>query len=222
MIYFYSDRQLTQVEQQRATEQASKRSKAQKLAYKLMPESMRASVERDQPLPFYKNTAYYPDFLWREAKVIIEIDGASHRNHDRKNEDFMKDQTCRRYGFKVIRIWNEDVAFNVGFWQKLVEEFIKMETTGNREIIAGFIEDLNLLIDEELRRATDINYGCDSIEDIPIYPKNTGWLEFSTLIDSVKKLHMQLCEVGRETTSYPNVEKRGGATCINLEKIVNL
>jgi very-short-patch-repair endonuclease len=194
MIYFYNDRPLTQVEQERAAEQASMRSKAQKLAYKLMPESMRASVERDVPLPFFKTLCYYPDFLWREAKVIIEIDGASHRNRKRKEEDFIKDQTCRNHGFKVIRIWNEDTAFNVGFWQKLVEEFMKIEPIREREIFAGFIEDLNSLIDEEVRRTTDINYGCDSFEDIAFYPKNTGWRGFSLLINSVKKQHMQLCQ----------------------------
>ncbi len=194
MIYFYSERPLTQVEQERAAEQAAKRSKAQKLAYKLMPKSMRVSVERDQPLPFHKNIAYYPDFLWREAKVIIEIDGASHRNYDRKQKDIFKEKICRRYDFKVIRILNEDIACNVGFWQKLVEEFKKIDPINERSIFAGFIYDLSLLIDEELRRTIDVNYGCDSIEDIPYYPKYTGWTEFSNLINSVKNLHMNLCQ----------------------------
>lgn len=191
MIYFYSDRPLTHIEQRRTEEQIRLRSKAQLLAYDFMPECMRASVERDQALTFSR-TAYFPDFLWRAAKVIIEIDGASHRNLERRREDFIKDQTCRRFGFKVIRILNEDVSTKVGFWQKLIDEFRKIEPVGQRAIFAGFIADLTALVEEEESLSTNISYGCNNIEPIPFFPRHTGCSEFTKLINSVRRLHSGL------------------------------
>ncbi len=188
MIYFYSDRSLTSIEQRRAKEQISKRSKAQKLAFEFMPESMRTSVERDHALPF-NGTAYFPDFLWRAAKVIIEIDGASHRSPERRRDDFFKDQTCRRFGFKVIRILNEDVSHKLGFWQKLIDEFRKIEPVGQRAIFAGFIADLTALVEEEVSLSTNVSCGCNTIEPIPFFPRHTGCSEFTKLINSVRRLH---------------------------------
>ncbi len=94
MIYYYSERRLSPFEQMRAHEQIEKRTKAMKFAFDIMPQSMKASVELDQALPFNR-IAYYPDFMWHQEKVIIEIDGSSHRSYERKREDFIKDQICR-------------------------------------------------------------------------------------------------------------------------------
>lgn len=193
MIYYYSERQLSPFEQMRAHEQIEKRTKAMKFAFDIMPQSMKASVELDQALPF-NHIAYYPDFMWRQEKVIIEIDGSSHRSYERKRKDFIKDQTCRRYGFFVIRVRNEDLSCKIGFWLKLIEEFSKINPVGERAIFEGYIEELSALVEEELTISSEYYNGSDRIEQILYFPIHTGWAEFSQLINNVKQLHENVSE----------------------------
>ena len=52
---------------------------------------------------------HYADFACREARLVIEIDGATHsteheRAYDKAREDFIRAQ-----GYRVIRFTNEDV-----------------------------------------------------------------------------------------------------------------
>lgn len=49
---------------------------------------------------------YILDFVVPSKLLIVEIDGASH--DDRVNEDFRRDQWCRRMGLQVLRIPNEE------------------------------------------------------------------------------------------------------------------
>jgi very-short-patch-repair endonuclease len=52
---------------------------------------------------------YFADFACRSAKLIVEVDGATHGDahevaHDEKRTQFLKEQ-----GWAVHRVWNEDV-----------------------------------------------------------------------------------------------------------------
>lgn len=52
---------------------------------------------------------YVADFLCAEAKLIIEVDGATHGTaaeieHDRERTAFLQG-----LGFRVIRFWNDDI-----------------------------------------------------------------------------------------------------------------
>lgn len=49
---------------------------------------------------------YFADFLCRERKLVVEVDGYQHAGsvHDEKRDAFMKAD-----GYSVIRFWNEDV-----------------------------------------------------------------------------------------------------------------
>jgi very-short-patch-repair endonuclease len=52
---------------------------------------------------------YYADFACREARLVVEIDGATHSTveelaHDKKREDFLRAQ-----GYRVVHFTNEDV-----------------------------------------------------------------------------------------------------------------
>ncbi|WP_422247730.1 endonuclease domain-containing protein [Sphingobium sp.] len=54
---------------------------------------------------------YFADFLCRELKLIIELDGASHDlsiDHDAR-----RDAYCRSLGFQILRIGNDDVMTNL-------------------------------------------------------------------------------------------------------------
>ena len=72
MIYYYSERQLSPFEQMRAHKQIDKRTRAMKFAFDIMPQSMKASVELDQALPFNR-IAYYPDILFHLFLFYIEL-----------------------------------------------------------------------------------------------------------------------------------------------------
>ena len=54
---------------------------------------------------------YYVDFVCRERRLIIEVDGGQHS--ERLEEDRRRDNDLRALGFRVIRIWNNDVMDNL-------------------------------------------------------------------------------------------------------------
>ena len=52
---------------------------------------------------------YFADFVCREARLVVEIDGATHSTdcelaHDKVREDFLRAQ-----GYRVVRFTNEEV-----------------------------------------------------------------------------------------------------------------
>jgi very-short-patch-repair endonuclease len=53
---------------------------------------------------------YFADFVCREARLIIEVDGGP---HNEPNIDSARDRYLQGAGFKVMRVWNTDVMANV-------------------------------------------------------------------------------------------------------------
>ena len=53
---------------------------------------------------------FVADFLCREARLVIEVDGGQHceSKRDRSRTDFIEAQ-----GFRVIRFWNNEVLENI-------------------------------------------------------------------------------------------------------------
>ena len=72
----------------------------------------------------YVISSYIVDFVCREKKIIIEIDGGHHNEdleleYDKKRTIFLENK-----GYKVIRFWNNDIDNNIdGVFQKLKEVF---------------------------------------------------------------------------------------------------
>ena len=63
---------------------------------------------------------YYADFLCRERRLIIELDGGQHAE---SRGDRHRDSALCALGYRVIRIWNNDVIENLdGVLQALVSE----------------------------------------------------------------------------------------------------
>ncbi len=71
---------------------------------------------RQQPI-----ANYIADFVCFYPKIIIELDGKQH--FERTNHDYNRDKYLNELGFKVIRIWNNDINNNINS----VLEYIKQE-----------------------------------------------------------------------------------------------
>ena len=53
---------------------------------------------------------YYADFLCREAKLVVELDGGQHAESTR---DAVRDTYLNRNGYSVLRFWNDDVTRDI-------------------------------------------------------------------------------------------------------------
>jgi very-short-patch-repair endonuclease len=63
---------------------------------------------------------FYVDFACRDRRLIIELDGGQHSGN---LEDRLRDSELHALGYRVIRIWNNDVINNLdGVLQMLVSE----------------------------------------------------------------------------------------------------
>lgn len=52
---------------------------------------------------------YIVDFLDKERRIIIEVDGGYHNNWEQRKKDSIRTQHLKKHGYKVFRITNEDV-----------------------------------------------------------------------------------------------------------------
>jgi very-short-patch-repair endonuclease len=71
---------------------------------------------------------YYVDFVCRQRRLIIELDGGQHAE---SCEDRHRDRTLCALGYRVIRIWNNDVI------EKLLSELDKSPLTPTLSPQAG-------------------------------------------------------------------------------------
>jgi len=70
---------------------------------------------------------YYVDFVCREQRLIVELDGGQHAE---SRGDRQRDRALCALGYRVIRIWNNDVIENLdGVLQRLMSELEKSPLT---------------------------------------------------------------------------------------------
>lgn len=67
---------------------------------------------------------YIVDFICKEAKIIIEIDGGQHNEANNKEKDNIRTQYLESKGYKVVRFWNNEVYENIEGVIKTLEENI--------------------------------------------------------------------------------------------------
>jgi very-short-patch-repair endonuclease len=66
---------------------------------------------------------YYVDFVCRERRLIVELDGGQ---HSERPEDEKRDSELRTLGYRVIRIWDNEVLDNLdGVLETLLSELEK-------------------------------------------------------------------------------------------------
>lgn len=67
---------------------------------------------------------YIVDFICREKKVVIEIDGGQHNESENIEYDKQRTKYLENKGYKVIRFWNNDIDSNIeGVYQHLQNVF---------------------------------------------------------------------------------------------------
>jgi very-short-patch-repair endonuclease len=70
---------------------------------------------------------YYVDFVCRERRLIIELDGGQYAE---STEDRHRDRALCALGYRVIRIWNNDVIEDLdGVLERLLSELEKSPLT---------------------------------------------------------------------------------------------
>jgi very-short-patch-repair endonuclease len=52
---------------------------------------------------------YVADFACRHARVIVEVDGATHSTDEEMQRDAARSAALERIGYKVVRVQNDDV-----------------------------------------------------------------------------------------------------------------
>ena len=66
---------------------------------------------------------YIVDFICKEAKIIIEIDGGQHNEPENIEYDKTRTEYLNTLGYKVIRFWNNEIYENIeGVILRLKEE----------------------------------------------------------------------------------------------------
>jgi very-short-patch-repair endonuclease len=56
---------------------------------------------------------YIVDFVCLDKSLIIEVDGAYHAEREQEEDDLVRTLHLEQIGFKVLRVKNEDVQYNV-------------------------------------------------------------------------------------------------------------
>jgi very-short-patch-repair endonuclease len=84
--------------------------RAETLLWRHLKAHRLASIQFRRQTPF---GPYIADFCAHSAKLIIELDGATHDFEERIERDEMRDKWFERQGYRVLRFTNDDVLKNL-------------------------------------------------------------------------------------------------------------
>lgn len=73
---------------------------------------------------------YIVDFICKEAKVIIEIDGGQHNKPENIDYDTVRTEYLNSIGYKVLRSWNNEIYENIEY----VMSKLKQEINPHQEL----------------------------------------------------------------------------------------
>lgn len=73
----------------------------------------------------YAINNFIVDFICRKLKLIIEIDGGSHQH--KVEQDGVRDKTLSELGYKVIRVYEEDVLHYLNNVIRTIEAYFPEE-----------------------------------------------------------------------------------------------
>ncbi|MEM7747043.1 MAG: DUF559 domain-containing protein [Pseudomonadota bacterium] len=58
-------------------------------------------------------SSFFVDFLCRELKIIVEVDGATHATEHEKQSDAVRTAHLEGEGYRVYRVQNTDIYHNI-------------------------------------------------------------------------------------------------------------
>ncbi|MGJ4963055.1 endonuclease domain-containing protein [Bradyrhizobium sp. HKCCYLRH3061] len=67
---------------------------------------------------------YICDFICRERRLIVEIDGGQ---HSESKQDVVRDRRLAEEGYRVLRFWNNDVLGNIEGVLTLIQDELTRE-----------------------------------------------------------------------------------------------
>lgn len=56
---------------------------------------------------------YFADFVCREQKLVVEVDGATHSTDDERRRDAKREEFLHGQGYQVARFHNDEVYCNI-------------------------------------------------------------------------------------------------------------
>jgi len=63
------------------------------------------------------------DFACYHPRVIVEVDGSQHSTIHHERRDATRDATLAADGFRIVRVWNNDVDENIdGLFDRILHE----------------------------------------------------------------------------------------------------
>ena len=65
--------------------------------------------------------SYVVDFVCLASRLVIEADGDQ---HEYSEYDASRDARLRRRGYRVLRFWNKDVAFDPEWVEQTIKEWL--------------------------------------------------------------------------------------------------
>lgn len=68
---------------------------------------------------------YIADFMCKELKLIIEVDGGYHNDSEAQINDFVKTQELTTKGYTVIRFTNDDILKDIDSVRTRIEEVVE-------------------------------------------------------------------------------------------------
>ena len=136
------------------------RTDSERRVFSYLPESIKDEIWRNRRVCFRKCVVFYPDFFLPEAKIVMEIDGGSHKDKKRKRKDQRKDREFAEHGYSVLRFWNEKTVDKIAFLHKLYYRLLGIEGLRERKYGQKFIEG----IEDILYEADEEEYGIDESE----------------------------------------------------------
>ena len=68
---------------------------------------------------------YIVDFCCPRNKLVIELDGGQHNEDDNLEKDKDRDDFLKNKGFKILRIWNNEVDKNISGVYDEILKFLK-------------------------------------------------------------------------------------------------
>jgi very-short-patch-repair endonuclease len=92
--------------------------KHEKIVWELLKENsiLGLKFRRQHPI-----NNYIADFYCHKVKLVVEIDGESHRNAASKEYDENRTNVINNFNIEVIRFNNEDVTHNLPYVKRIIE-----------------------------------------------------------------------------------------------------